>query len=315
MSLAVREFFNNERHLHLQFVSGDGGLGRVIRTSDIVRIPAALDSPNSRKARGNRAESGGVWAIGAQEVVALLAVPAALRRRFLDRLRRSLPAAIIFTDGLSPGRLDPELTRQSSIPVFTTRLSYTRFMALYHTFVENRLAPHANVHGTFVTLFGLGVLLQGPSGVGKSEIALSLIERSHSLVADDTVLIRLEQDRELVGSAPELSRHLMEIRGLGIINVRQLFGVAAVVDEHSIHMIVELLPPSGGRREERLGGMRTRSILGVQVPRIIVQVRTGRHMAVIIEAAARNQQLRAIGYDTAWAFRQNLARRLATKPS
>ena len=326
MTLAVREFFNNERHLHLQFVAGDGGLNRRIRSSEIVRplaffaagiraASAGPSSPGRKPSSGTKGLASGVLVVGQDEIAAFFAVPAKVRRSLLDRIRRASPSAIVFTDGLSPARVDPELLRQTAIPIFTTRLPYTRFLAAYHTFVENRLAPQTNVHGTFVTLFGLGVLLMGPSGIGKSEIALSLIERSHSLVADDTVQVRLEQDRDLIGSAPELGRHLMEIRGLGILNVRQLFGVAAVVDQHPIHLIVDLLPPVAGRREERLGGIRVKTILGVQIPRVIVQVRIGRHMAVIIEAAARNQQLRAIGYDTAWAFRQTLARRLLSKPS
>lgn len=334
MPLTVREFFDNERHLHLQFVAGDAGLAKSIRSTEIVRPAAAFaagiwpprhSSKLQRQTLGkiNRRFSaafkvreplqGAVWVIGSLEMAALLAAPAVLRRRFLEFLTKLQPAAVVFTDGVPPAQLDPELVRQSSIPIFTTRLPYTRFLAAFYTFLENRLAPRADVHGTFVSLFGLGVLLQGPSGVGKSEIALSLIERSHRLVADDMVQIRLEEDRELIGSAPELGRHHMEIRGLGILNVRQLFGVAAVVDEHPIHLVVDLLPQTARRREERLGGIRVKRILGVQVPRVTVQVRTGRHMAVIVEAAARNQQLRSIGYDTAGAFRLRLDKYLQAK--
>lgn len=243
---------------------------------------------------------------------AIRLAPAQIRQNFLELFRKFDPAAAVFTDGISPVQLDPELIRQTSIPIFTTRLTYTRFLAGFHVFLENRMAPHADVHGTFVTLFGLGVLLQGPSGVGKSEIALSLIERSHRLVADDMVQIRLENDRDLVGSAPELGRHHMEIRGLGILNVRQLFGVSAVVDEHPIHLVVDLLAMTSARtREERLGKVRVKKILGLQIPQVKIQVRAGRNMAVIVEAAARNQQLRSIGYDAAGAFRRSLDRRLS----
>ena len=335
MPLAVREFFKNERHLHLQFVAGDGGLGRLIRSPEIVR-PAvafaagiwtgaatprsrrsALDDINRRLAplfKTPEPLQGAVWVVGSVELSAILAAPPAIRSRFLQFLKAMKPAAVIFTDGASPAKLDPELIRQTSIPIFTTRLPYTRFLSAFYAFLANRLAPHTDVHGTFVTVYGLGVLLQGPSGVGKSEIALSLIERGHSLVADDTVQIRLEEDRQLVGSAPELGRHHMEIRGLGILNVRQLFGVSAVVDEHPIHLAVDLLPPaSPHRREERLGRIRTKKILGVEVPRVSVQVRTGRHMSVIVEAAARNQQLRSMGYDTTGTFRKTLDMRLRLK--
>lgn len=338
MPLAVREFFNNERQLHLQFVAGDGGLSRPIRTSEIVRPAVAFaaglwalgkkggESPRLRRSDANAIERrisralkttahirGAVWVIGSLELAALLAAPPAMRAKFLEMFSRLQPAAAVFTDGLSPAKLDPALVRQTAIPVFTTRLSYTRFLAAFHTFLANRLAPRTDAHGTFVTLFGLGVLLQGPSGIGKSEIALSLIERGHPLVADDTVQIRVEEDRELVGSAPELGRHHMEIRGLGILNVRQLFGAVAVVDEHPIHLVVDLLPMAASRREERLGGFRVKTILGVQVPRVTVQVRTGRNMAVIVEAAARNQKLRSIGYDTAGTFRRQLAKHLLAR--
>ena len=321
MSLPVREFFNNERRLHLQFVAGDGGLGRVIGSPEVVPPAAAFsaglwDAKNrsSRPPRRlpKRLEQS-VWVIGSMELAALAAATPRLRSQFLEFFKKSKPAAAVFTDGVSPAKLDPALVRQTSIPIFTTRLPYTRFLSAFYTFLTNRLAPHTSAHGTFVTLFGLGVLLQGPSGVGKSEIALSLIERGHRLVADDLVQIRLEEDSELIGSAPELGRHHMEIRGLGIINVRQLFGVAAVVEEHPIHLVVDLLPQTASRREDRLGGMRTKSILGVQLPRVNVQVRTGRHMSVIVETAARNQKLRSIGYDTAGTFRKQLERHLIAK--
>ncbi len=343
MPLTVREFFKNERHLHLQFVAGDGGLHRQIRSAEVIRPAVALAlnlwnlsyrdlsghrgkrSKPSRPAvvgRGPEIEfplesiQSGVWVIGSIELAALRAAPAPVRSGFLDLFNKLQPAAAIFTDGLSPAKLDPSLIRQSAIPIFTTRVPYTRFLAAFYTFLENRLAPHTDVHGTFMSIFGLGVLLLGPSGVGKSEIALSLIERSHRLVADDIVQIRLEQDHELIGSAPELGRHHMEIRGLGILNVRQIFGVSAVVDEHPIHLVVDLLPPTAQRRrEERLGRVKIKRILGVEVPQVKVQVRTGRHMSVIVEAAARNQQLRSVGYDSAWAFRKTLAQRLAVSPA
>lgn len=324
MPLPVREFFNNERRLHLQFVAGDGGLARVISSPEIIRpaIAFAAGVWNAKKRtsrlpprpRVPKHLEQAVWVIGAMEMDALAAASTDLRARFLEFFNRSKPAAAVFTDGISPVKLDPNLTRQTSIPIFTTRLPYTRFLAAFYTFLTNRLAPHTSAHGTFVTLFGLGVLLQGPSGVGKSEIALSLIERGHRLVADDLVQIRLEEDSKLIGSAPELGQHHMEIRGLGIINVRQLFGVAAVVEEHLIHLVVDLLPQTAHRRrEDRLGGLRAKSILGVQVPRVNVQVRTGRHMSVIVETAARNQKLRSIGYDTAGTFRRQLERHLIAK--
>ncbi|MBI4179637.1 HPr(Ser) kinase/phosphatase [bacterium] len=327
MPLPVREFFNNEKNLHLQFVSGDGGLGRIIRSPEIVRPAAAFAEgvwPAGLKKSGRRpppkvrrAVEGSVWIFGSFEIGAIRAVPAAVRGRFMDFFRTCRPSAAIFVEGQSPAKLDASLVRQTSIPIFTSRLPYTRFLSAFHAFLQNRLAPRTNVHGTLLSIFNHGVLLQGPSGVGKSEIALSLIERGHQLVADDTVQIRLEQNRDLVGSAPELGRHHMEIRGIGILNVRQLFGISAVAEEHNIHLIVDLLSPSAmGRREERLGGYHLKRILGVEVPRVVVQVRTGRHMAVIIEAATRNQQLRNLGYDAARSFHKSLDRLLgAPRPT
>lgn len=322
MPLTVREFFKDEKDLNLQFVAGDGGLHRLIRSPEIVRPAVAFASGlwarfGGRKPRkGHASFDGDVWVFGSLELGALAAAPAPIRTKFMEFFRAAKPAAAIFVDGQSPRGLDASLIQQTSIPIFTTRLPYTRFLAGFHTFLENRLAPHTNVHGTLLNISNIGVLLQGPSGVGKSEIALALIERGHQLVADDTVVIRLEKDRHLVAAAPELGRHHMEIRGLGIINVRQLFGISSVSDEHTVNLVVDLLPPTAAHRhEERLGRLRTKKILGVEVPRVIVQVRTGRHMAVIIETAARNHQLRAIGYDTAGAFHKNLDRVLSAKKS
>lgn len=334
MPLPVRELFNNEQNIHLQFVAGDGGLNRQIGSPEIVRpvdafAAEAVPGPSVRKSRSAHRRGGlrprvdkivriatrhiqdHIWVIGMLEMAALLTGPPGFRRRFLEFLKRIHPAGVVFTDGLSPTKLDADLIRQTSIPIFTSRLPYTRFVAGFHTFMENCLAPHTTVHGTMITLFGQGVLLQGPSSVGKSEIALALIERAHRLVADDTVQIRLAQSRQLIGSAPDLGRHHMEIRGLGILNIRQLYGVAAIVDEHPVSLVVELIAGSSvRRREERLGSLRTKRILGVEVPRVVVQVRTGRHMAVIVEAAARNQRLRTTGYDTLGNFQRNLDRRL-----
>lgn len=329
MPIPVREFFNNEKNLNLLFVAGDGGLSRPIRSTEIVRPALAFaagvwdSAGQGRPGAGKRKIGrktlkahapfrGEVWIFGTLELTALAAAPAALRARFMEFFRQSAPAAAIFVEGQSPVKLDPSLLRQTSIPIFTSKLPYTRFLAAFHAFLENRLAPRTDVHGTFLSVFNLGVLLQGPSGIGKSEIALSLIEHGHQLVADDMVHIRLEENRNLIASAPELGKHHMEIRGIGIINVRQLFGISAVAEEHAVNLIVDLLPQTATRRrEERLGGHHIKKILGVEVPRLIVQVRTGRHMAVIIEAAARNQHLRSIGYDTARAFNKNLDRVLS----
>ena len=178
-------------------------------------------------------------------------------------------------------------------------------------FLMHNLAPRTYQHGNFLDIFGLGVLLMGSSGIGKSEIALELISRGHRLIADDMVELVREGPGVLVGKSPVALRYHMEIRGMGILNIRDLFGAAALTDTKRVTLVVELLPWDRMTGEERLlVEERKTELNGVELPKVLLPIRPGRSLAVLIEAATRNQLLRMRGIDSGKAFIQALEDRI-----
>ena len=174
-------------------------------------------------------------------------------------------------------------------------------------FLERKLAPTATIHGVLVDVYGVGMLITGGSGIGKSETALELVKRSHRLVADDAVEIRQTSDNQLHGSAPELIRHLLEIRGIGIINVMTLFGAGAIRNNKRISVVIRLENWQQDKQYDRLGiDEETTRILDTDVPLVTIPVRPGRNLAVIIEVAAMNYRLKRMGYNAALQFTNKL---------
>jgi HPr kinase/phosphorylase len=174
-------------------------------------------------------------------------------------------------------------------------------------YLENRLAPTTTIHGVLTDIYGVGVLIMGSSGIGKSEAALELVKRGHRLVADDAVEIRQTQAGQLVGSAPDLIQHLLEIRGVGIINVMTMFGAGAVRNMKNIAMVVRLELWEQQKQYERLGLDEEKiKIMDSEIPLITVPVRPGRNLAVIIEVAAMNFRLKRMGYNAAVNFTKRL---------
>ena len=164
-------------------------------------------------------------------------------------------------------------------------------------YLSDKLAPCISMHGVFMDVYGVGVLITGVSGIGKSETALELVKRGHRLVADDAVLIKRVNENRLVGEPPAMLLHLMEIRGVGIINVEHMYGVGAVISHKSVDMVVQLEAWQENKQYDRLGDESdTIDILGVTVPKLFIPVRPGRNLAIIIEVAARNIRLKSMGY-------------------
>lgn len=204
----------------------------------------------------------------------------------------------------------PELVRPASemgLPVLRTELPTTKFASRVTNYLEDVLAPRATMHGVLVDVYGVGILLVGASGIGKSETALELVKRGHRLVADDAVEIRQTAENQLVGNAPHLIRHLLEIRGLGIINVMTLFGAGAVRDFKAISLVIQLEVWKENRQYERLGlDEEKMKIIDTELPMLTVPVRPGRNLAVIIEVAAMNYRLKRMGYNAAVQFAEQL---------
>ncbi|MFT8872299.1 MAG: HPr(Ser) kinase/phosphatase [Sporolactobacillus sp.] len=193
------------------------------------------------------------------------------------------------------------------VPVLSSKLQTTRLISMITNYLESRLAPMTSVHGVLVDVYGVGVLITGESGVGKSETALELVKRGHRLVADDSVEIRQQGESELVGSAPELIQHLLEIRGLGIINVMTLFGAGAVRTYKSVSLVVHLELWDQSKVYDRLGLDEERiKLIDTEIPRLVLPVRPGRNLAVIIEVAAMNFRLKNMGYHAAQQFSERL---------
>ena len=190
--------------------------------------------------------------------------------------------------------------RERNIPVYRSQEDTVKMEMAIINFLNSYLAPRQTMHGVLVDVYGVGLLITGESGVGKSEAALELVKREHRLVADDVVDIKRVSDTRLVGEAPELVRHFMEIRGIGIIDIATMYGVGAVIRSKSIDMEVHLEQWKPGAEYDRLGLVdEYTTILGVQIPRIVLPVRPGRNLAVVLEVAARNLRLKQMGYNAA----------------
>ena len=192
-----------------------------------------------------------------------------------------------------------EAARRTGTPVFRTGKITTNIMADLYVYLSRLLAPVTTVHGVLMDVFGAGILLTGASGVGKSETAMELIKRGHRLVADDSVLIK-RVENELVGSAPERIRYFMELRGIGIINVKNMYGSGSILNEKEVELVMELEHWQEGKAYDRIGGEGgVEEILGIKVPKLTVPVSPGRNLAILIEVAARNHRLKSMGYDAA----------------
>ena len=192
-----------------------------------------------------------------------------------------------------------EFARKTGTPVFRTGKMTTVIMAELYGYLSRLLAPKTTVHGVLMDVFGAGILLTGESGVGKSETAMELIKRGHRLVADDSVLIK-QVETELIGTAPERIRYFMELRGIGIINVKNMYGSGSVLTEKEIELVMELEHWKRDKEYDRIGGEGGyEEILGIQVPKLTVPVSPGRNLAILIEVAARNYRLKNMGYDAA----------------
>jgi HPr kinase/phosphorylase len=200
-----------------------------------------------------------------------------------------------------------ELAKKYEIPIGRTKESTTAFMASLISFLNVRLAPRITRHGVLIEIYGEGVLIVGESGVGKSETAIELVKRGHRLVADDAVEIRRVSSISLVGSSPDNIRHYLEIRGIGIINVRRLFGMGAVKVTEKIDMVVELEPWDSTKVYDRMGvDNEFTTILGVSVPSLTIPIKPGRNLAVILEVAAMNNRQKKMGYNAAQELLDNL---------
>lgn len=222
--------------------------------------------------------------------------------------------ALIITRGLE---IFPEIIKMSekySIPVLRTKSVTSRFLSELIKFLNLKLSPRITKHGVFVEVYGEGVLILGESGVGKSETALELIKRGHRLVTDDIVEIRKVSEITLVGTAPDIIRHFIEIRGIGILDVKNLFGMGAVKVIESISLVINLETWDNKKNYERLGlENEYMQLLGINVPSLIIPVRPGRNIAMIVEVAAMNNRQKKMGYNAAKVLNERVLTQMNTE--
>ncbi len=225
----------------------------------------------------------------------------------LYQLFEKKPVCIILARSIEPPVEMLEVAKIFDVPILRTPVATTDFVASLIASLNIHLAPTITRHGVLVEVYGEGILILGDSGIGKSETAIELIKRGHRLIADDAVEISRVSEKTLVGRAPSIIRHYMELRGIGIIDVRRIFGVGAVKETEKIQLVIKFEPWVEGKLYDRMGlENETVEILGINIPAITVPVRPGRNLAVILEIAAMNQRLKKMGYNTAEEFNKKL---------
>ena len=252
-----------------------------------------------------------IQVIGLTEVDYLMSLPEEAARAGLDAYCGRNLCGLVVTRGLDPPEFLLDAARRHGVPVMRSPLMSSTVIAVITERLEEMLAPRAAIHGVLVDVYGVGLLLIGRSGVGKSEAALDLVLKGHRLVADDVVEVTVRSPRTVWGAATDLHQHHMEIRGMGILNITHLFGVAAVRDNKKIEVVVEL----SEAREDDYDRLGTESemwpILGVDVPLARIPLRPGRNIASLIEVVARNQILKYRGHDSAREFQEKINARIS----
>ena len=246
--------------------------------------------------------------VGLTEMSYLESLTDDVRRKRLEAFFSYHVPCMIICRGMLPSHDMMELAAKYDTAMLRTPQVTTRFIANAMNYLNRCLAPRATLHGVLVDVYGMGVLITGESGVGKSEAALELVRRGHQLVADDVVDICRITENRLIGEAPEMVRHLMEIRGIGIIDIKAMYGISAVLTSKTIDLIIHLEPWKEKKAYDRLGLTDDfTTIMDVRVPQVVLPIRPGRNVAVVIEVAARNFSLKQMGYSAA----KELDRRLS----
>ncbi len=249
--------------------------------------------------------------IGKAETQYLQSIEPSTKRVMLQKLVDAHPVAILYTTGLPVDDALVERARREQVPVLRTPVKTSPIMSSLIASLNNHLAPRITRHGGLVEVYGEGLLLLGDSGVGKSETAIELVKRGHRLIADDAVEIKRVSEKTLVGSAPEMIRHYVELRGIGIVDVRRLFGMGAIKDTERIDLVIQLENWIEGKMYERFGmEEETINILGINIPSVTVPVRPGRNLAIILEIAAMNNRQKRMGYNTALEFNKKMMKQM-----
>ncbi len=306
IALKIQDLLDETEYgLDLHLIAGSTGLDHLISSSRIQKPGLALTG-YTQHLHPSR-----IQVLGNTEISYLSQFDDERIRHNSEALCSFPISCFIVTKGLSPPPPFLEITDRFGIPVMVSPHQSSTFISLITKFLEERLLPTTHLHGVLVDVLGVGILLTGKSGIGKSECALDLVIRGHRLVADDMVFIRKKMPASLVGQSEQQIQHLMEIRGLGIINIKDLYGVSSIREKKIIDLLLELVEWDPAQEYDRLGlDEKTVTIMGVDLPHIIIPVRPGRNLGSIIEVAARNFLLKGMGYHSARDFQERLINRM-----
>ncbi len=305
-TLRIRALLGESAELKLVLLAGEQGLDRTIILHRVQKPGLALAGfvPQPHPEH--------IQILGVTEMSYLASLPPDEARRSTENFLALDPACVVVTRGQDVSQDLLDAANRLGIPLLRTPIASSIAMASMQKFIGLALAPTVSLHGVLVDVLGIGILLFGKSGIGKSEAALELIMRGHRLVADDLVEVRRFAGDQIVGWASALIKHHMEVRGLGIINIKDMFGVAAVRDEKKIELVLELSRWDDGEAVERLGlDQLTFPILDVPVPMLRIPVSPGRNVSSLVEVAARNRLLQQRGHHSAREFQERLDQALA----
>ncbi|HET7039526.1 MAG TPA: HPr(Ser) kinase/phosphatase [Gemmatimonadales bacterium] len=306
-ALTVRALVSEKgRSLQLDALTGELGLDRPITVPEISSPGLVLAGFRTRFAAKR------LHVLGETEITYLRSLPAAGRKRAVEGFVAYEMPAIFVTKGQAVPRELLQSARARSVPLFRSGLKTAEFYARITPFLQEAFAPRTTVHGSLADVYGVGLLFVGRSGIGKSECVLDLVERGHRLVADDVVHVSRRGADVLIGQGSELSHHFMEIRGVGLVDVKALFGIRAVRQQKRIEVVVELTAWDSTKEVDRTGLDRgSAEILGVELPKVTVPLNPGKNITVISEVVAMSHLLRYGGYDPAHTFNERLLKRLA----
>ena len=298
-TVSLRELIDNMPYVEV--ASGEEFLDRKVEQSDLSRPAIELTGyfdyyPQKR-----------IQLFGETEISFIGRMTIEERKIIIKRLCQPETPAFLVSRGLEPPKELTEIASANGIPVLVSHRNTTRLSANVMNFLEERLAERQSQHGVLVEIYGMGVLIIGESGIGKSETALELIERGHRLVADDRVELYMMDESRILGEAPEILRHLIEIRGVGVIDILNMFGVGSVRDYTVVDMVINLRHWDSNQKYDRLGNnFEAMRVFNVDIPLLQIPVRVGRNLATIIEVAAMNLRAKQMGYDATAKFEQNL---------
>ena len=253
--------------------------------------------------------------IGNAESVMLRQMTEELRRERLTDFFRLSPVALVITHGNEVDPILLEIAEYFEVPVLFTQENTSDFMASLISFLHVQLAPQITRHGVLVEVYGEGMFITGDSGIGKSETAIELIKRGHRFIADDAVELRKVSNKTIVGSAPEIIKYYIELRGIGVVDVRRLFGMGSVKATEKIDMVIRLEPWVDGKMYANIGiDDEYTDVMGVKIPTTTIPVKPGRNLAVVLEIAAMNNRQKKMGYNTAEEFNKRLMAGIDSAP-